>query len=78
MTAVFSVCVRGGMGGVFTGLGGLAFHSLDTGLMRQDEGGSADESTLGDLGNIFLTVSSAVAAGGMPLIGNAPLEDTTA
>lgn len=39
MTAVFSVCVRGGMGGVFTGLGGFAFHSLDTGLMRQTREG---------------------------------------
>ena len=56
----------------------VCFSFTGYGSHASDEGGSADESTLGDLGNIFLTVSSAVAAAGMPLIGNASLEDTTA
>ena len=75
VTAVFSVCVRGGKGGVSTGIGKSPFSSsfrrylVCTKGTKERRKGRLDVLTLasGDSGNIFLTVSSLVAAAGMEL-----------
>lgn len=81
VTAVFSVCVRAGRGGVYTGLGELT-HLLTYLLSdaRKEAREIADGPAIGDLGNIFLTMSSAAAAaaGIESLPGNASSLEATA
>ncbi len=72
VTAVFSVCVRAGRGGVFTGLGESPCSSLDVFAFYER---CADVLGSGDLGHIFLTVSS--AASGIRLAGDTSVAATT-